>query len=93
MNDALKIVKTQNISLQIIYAAGLHKDMHGIVTSAAPDKYIILLNADDTDRQKTESFLHECLHIFHGDLEREDTAVNQIEAERHIELESILSGL
>ena len=91
--DDVKIIDKQNINLHLVYAAGLPESIHGFISLNAPGKYTIVLNAADPERQQTESFLHECLHIFHGDLEREDMTADQIELKRHEELETILSGL
>lgn len=91
--ENVKIKDKQDFSLQIIYAAGLPDSIHGFVFSTSPGEYHIFLNAADNKRQQEESFLHECLHIFHGDLEREDRTTDQIETLRHKELETILSNL
>ncbi len=82
-NASFAIVDNRELSIQIAFIDGLHKDVHGLVYSSSTDKYHILLNAADTKSQQEKSFLHECLHIFRGDLERESMNVNQVEMERH----------
>lgn len=86
------MTSTRELSIKITHT-GLPDSIHGFVSSTSPGKYHIFLNAAETDSQQAASFLHECLHIFHGDLERDDAAAGQIEAERHKELESILFEL
>lgn len=81
--NSLEVVREKSVSLRIVYATGLDKEVHGIVSPTAPGKYLILLNASDSEEQQTESFLHECRHIFRGDLEKRNVSVNQIEAETH----------
>lgn len=56
----------------------------------AGDKYLVLLNSTKSEKQRAASFLHECLHIYHQDHDREDLTTDQIEAVRHAELLEII---
>lgn len=89
----LRIINERVMTVRLVHAAGFPQGFHGAVYPIAPGKYTILLNNTDTDQQQAESFLHECLHIYHGDLEREGVNVDRLEAERHAELATILPAL
>lgn len=77
------MANTRELSLQITYATEIPTTIHGFVLSPSPGKYHIFLNAADDERQQEESFLHECLHIFRGDLYRDDITADQIEIKTH----------
>ena len=49
------------------------------------DKYLIILNGNETEKNKTAAFVHEMLHIWHRDFSKKDVDVNLLEAIRHAE--------
>lgn len=49
----------------------LSPGIHGaIMTTGAGKDYIIVTNQQETETQQAAAFLHECLHLFHDDLNR-----------------------
>ena len=79
----------RNIKIRLITTDELPADVHGM---AAPldedDSYIVVIREDD---EQAASFLHECLHIWHKDFEK-NLSVQQIESMRHKELSEILKA-
>lgn len=76
-------MQEQKIMLRIIKAP-LPRSIHG--TSAKDgDAIIVLVNEDDDPDRQQEAFIHECLHIWHGDHDRTGADVQQLEAQRHRE--------
>ena len=57
-----------------------------------PGCYQIFLNAGLSDQEQAAGFLHECLHIYHGDT-AEPVGAGTIEERRHNELKQLLSFL
>lgn len=49
--------------------------------SKADNCYTILINEKCSSGEQEQAFIHECLHIWHGDFEKSD--VQGIEAEAH----------
>ena len=56
------------------------------------DEFLIILNEGLSDSERTAAFLHEMLHIWHGDHEAV-TDVDLLEKIRHQELLDIAQGL
>ena len=57
------------------------------------DLYWIFLNGKENETQNAASFIHECLHIYHEDHERNDLTADQIEALRHAETLAVVQEL
>ena len=88
-----KIRKTgreMNIS---VFTMDMPEAIHAFVTQRGCGKYWIFLNSAENETQRTASFIHECLHIYHGDHERDDLTADQIEAIRHAETVEVLQVL
>ena len=67
--------------------------IHGaIMTTGAGKDYIIVTNQQETETQQAAAFLHECLHLFHDDLNRGGSA-DEIEATRRAEIIELLEIL
>lgn len=82
----------RNVQLTICRDA-LPPGMHGaIVATGAVNHYIIVTNQQETESQQAAAFLHECLHLFHDDLNR-GGSVDKIEAARHTEITELLEIL
>lgn len=79
----------RNISLSI---AQQQLPVPGLVAQKAEDDYTIILNTDLPDTERAAAFLHEMLHIWHNDF-ASGKSVDQIEQERHVEMERILEIL
>lgn len=56
-------------------------------------EYRIFINNKMDDRQKIHTFIHEILHLYRGDFDKEGGNVNQIEAECHQLTQEILEAL
>jgi len=83
---------SRDIHIMLYTDAPLGKSLNGITAtnSIHPSEYIVALNADASDKQKTLAFLHEALHIYHNDFADSSRSVAEIEAERRAELQELL---
>jgi len=82
----------RDISIKVL-TAPLPETIHAFVTQRDTGTYWIFLNSNESETQRAASFIHECLHIYHRDTEREDLTASQIEAIRHAEVVEILKVL
>lgn len=88
-----QVLKTgRDISIKVL-TAPLPDSIHAFVTQRDTEIYWIFLNSNENETQQAASFVHECLHIYHRDTEREDLTADQIEAIRHAEAVEILKVL
>lgn len=63
--------------------------MNGASTKQG-DTVTIVINADNNQGKQTTAFIHEMLHVWHGDHDRGDIKnVQQLEAQRHKETERL----
>lgn len=77
-----------------IQGAELPEDVNSLLFSKRPGEYSILTNTKKTEKEQAANFLHECLHIYHEDMETENPAdADQLERIRHKELLSLLEML
>ncbi len=67
----------------------LPEDVRGMSTTDGK-KAFVLVNSEMSEDERTAAFLHEMLHIWHGDHEGADA---DVEAERHAELKRIMQLL
>lgn len=82
----------RNIQLTICRAL-LPTGAHGAIMATGTDNgYTIVTNQQETETQQAAAFLHECLHLFHDDLNSGGNAA-EIEAARHAELIELLEIL
>lgn len=84
-------MKQRTITITIS-AHDMPEGLHGICTEQALNNYAIHLNSKDTEQQQAASFLHECLHIYHDDI-NDTRSADQIEADRHRELLQLLKTM
>lgn len=68
----------------------LPENVHGAAGTDGVN-YYILINKNDTAERQEEAFIHEMLHIWRGDLDREGNA-DQLEAIRHGTTKNFESG-
>lgn len=76
-------MQERKITLRIIKHP-MPPGVHGMSMKEADTILVFINESDDSDTQK-KAFIHECLHIWHGDHDREDVNVQQLEAEQHAE--------
>lgn len=76
------------MTLQIIKRP-LPNSIHGAAAKEG-DGYTVLINDQDDQDRQTLAFLHEMLHIWHKDHDREGADVSALEAERREELKRLL---
>ena len=79
----------RKITLTIATEDTMPEGIYGMLSQYKNGDYLILLNENQSEDGKARSFLHECLHIWHNDLNSGDP-VGKIEAERAEELQRIL---
>ena len=68
----------------------LPENVHG-AAGADGTNYYVLINKNDTAERQEETLIHEMLHIWRGDLDREGNA-DQLEAIRHEETKNFKSS-
>ena len=82
----------RDISIKLVTVNDYPDFFHGatLMHSIEPtEKYTVVLNDDKDELYKTATFLHEMLHVFHGDnISTED--VEEIESKRRAELLQVL---
>lgn len=82
------MIRTYNLTVE---TARLPDEMKAF-SRRKGDSYYIVINEAETDDGRAAAFLHEALHIWHGDHDSGDD-VDAIERERHEELKRLLSIL
>ena len=82
--------RQRNISIRLVTNEDLPENVSGCCAKLpGEDNYLMALNAQSGEEQQLLSYLHECLHIWHRDHDREGS-VEQIEKDRHEELAQLL---
>ena len=72
----------------ILEYAELPISIHGASSKGnSGDYYVVLNKNDDRERQK-KAFLHECLHIYNGDLDKRGN-VNRVERDIRYQLNEV----
>jgi len=56
-------------------------------------EYRILINENLPEPVKLETFIHEMIHLYHGDLDSTGKSVDEVEARAHRETEEILKRI
>ena len=74
-----------------VYTAPDVEGMRGAIM-ATKDRYLILINEDQTPAEQLASFLHEMTHVYNRDFESTDDA-GTIEARTHEQLRAALKVL
>ncbi len=64
--------------------------IHGACMKTGEDMFLIWLNGHEDDPKTAESFIHEMLHIYHRDHDR-NVSVDYIEFLRHNETKKIFN--
>ena len=80
-------MKDRTVTLRIVETE-LPEEVHG-VSAQTKDGFIIFLDERMTEDQRTASFLHECLHIYHED-HGEDLRSGTLETVRRAEMKRLL---
>ena len=92
--EEIKAVKQTRRDITIsVYWADLPDTIRGFSQLKNNGNFRIFLNNADSRERQTATFLHECLHIYHGDHDRPDLTTDQIEAIRHKEIRDMLEIL
>ena len=81
----------RTITIRIV-TENLPNGIRGATAMKEKDRFVVLLNGDQDDPETVGSFVHEMLHIYHGDFES-GLPVDQIEATRHRETLEIMEIL
>lgn len=76
-------MQDRKIKLRIVEQP-LPQGIHGASVKDG-DTIIVFINEDDTPDEQQGAFIHEMLHVWHGDHDQEGVNVQQLEAERHRE--------
>lgn len=81
----------RSISLTI-EEVDLPESVDGVSTERQPGEYVIFINGNKDNDAKSGIFLHEMLHVWHGDHDN-DMDTDELELIRHEELKRILTDL
>ena len=60
-----------------VYKMKLPDNVHGCISKNENNNYIILINETDSRTRQEQAFIHECLHIWNDDFNKE--SVQEIE--------------
>lgn len=81
----------RTIKLQII-TSPLPASVRGLTANQkGSDVFTIAINDQKNDDEQAIAFLHEMLHIWHSDHDREGVNISELEHERHRELKRLLT--
>lgn len=58
--------------------------------SETSGEYRIFINKNLPDQEKLEVFVHEMIHLYHGDFENEDISLQEKEARSHQETKKMM---
>lgn len=62
-----------------VYKTKLPDNVHGCISKNKNNSYTILINETDSRTRQEQAFIHECLHIWNDDFNKE--SVQEIETE------------
>lgn len=80
----------QRIKLRIVKSP-LPPSVHGL-SAKDGDTFIILINGSDGQNEQEKTFIHEMLHIWHGDHDRSPEELQALEAQRHRTTEQFIKS-
>lgn len=66
---------------------------NGVLWRTDENSYTVCIDSSQDEDGQAAAFLHECLHLWHGDMEDPARDVDEIERERHAELLRILERM
>ena len=81
----------RTITIKII-TENMPSSIKGFSMKTGAEEFAVFLNGHEDDPDTVGSFLHEMLHIYHGDLDK-SLPSDQLEKERHREIEEVLEAL
>ena len=77
-----KVTKIPN-NVKVI-TADLPDSVHGVITDLEADRYLIVLNENDSEERQQQALRHELRHYYNGDLKGHGD-VNEIEYRTHLQ--------
>ena len=94
LRDLLGDYTEQTLTIRVMTIPKLPETVHGLCAPENPrnpdGKFLIWLNGNDSEYQQTETFIHEMLHIWHGDHGNDDMNVQLLETIRHKETSDLM---
>ena len=80
----------RTIKIQLVTTDEMPESVKGVCGGDDGSGYLVVLNGSKTPDEQALAFLHECLHIYHGDSsKREGKTADQLEKERNAELKRL----
>lgn len=68
----------------ILKTAELPDSVHGVIAKLDAERFLIVLNANDSEEEQRKGLKHELRHYYNGDLEGTGN-VNEIEYRTHLQ--------
>lgn len=63
-------VKYNNVPQNVkVETADLPNGVHGVITALEGDRYLIVLNSNDSEERRQKALRHELRHYYNGDLD------------------------
>ena len=94
LKDLLGDYTEQTFTVRVMTIPKLPEGVHGLCAPEDPHnpdgRFLIWLNGNDSDAEQTYSFVHEMLHIWHGDHSSDGIDVQLLETIRHKETDDVL---
>lgn len=65
----------------------------GACTKVEENSYQVIINSDKDSEDQLKAFLHECVHIWSGDLEADTADINALEEDRHAQTDKLYNTI
>lgn len=94
LKDLLGDYTEQTLTIRVMTIPKMPKGVHGLSCPENPHnpdgRFLIWLNGNDSEDRQTYSFIHEMLHVWHGDHGNDDMSVQLLETIRHYETDKLM---
>ena len=90
--DDIKVYDERLLNLRV-QVVDMPDSIHGACSLRPDGSFLIFINNRDSNQKQKKAFLHEMLHIWRRDHEKQGISANEIEYQCHndIDLDEILS--
>ena len=79
-------MERRDINIMLVITDELPDTIGGISEDLGDNSFQVAINGNKSEDEQARAFLHECLHIWHGDHTRKDVTASELEHERHEEM-------
>lgn len=83
--ESVKIFDTEIPNNVKVYWLDLPDGVHGVIAKLDAERFLIVINAGDSDEEQRKTLKHELWHYYNGDLEGTGKDINEIEFTAHLQ--------